>query len=501
MSPAPRNSAPPLTPPRARGRDRHRSLWPILVICGVAQFMVVLDVTIVNVALPQMRTALGLSATGQQWVVNAYTLTFGGFLMLAGRAADLLGRRRVFMAGLATFTVFSLLGGLAPTGGPLIAARALQGIGGAILAPASLSLLTSTFTDHDERRRALGVWSATAASGAAGGVLLGGILTDVLDWRWVLFVNVPVGIALLIATSRVVSETRSDFGNRRLDLPGAFTVTAGLAVLIYAIVGTDSSSWGSAHTLSILGAGVVLLCAFLLIEMRVPSPVIPLGVFRRRSLSAANAVSMIVGPIVFGTYFFVSLYLQQVDRYSPLRTGLAFLPMALGTLLGALLASRVVARVGARGSLRVAPVITAGGLVWLSQLSAGSAYLGSLLVPLALVGTGVGLTFVPMTLSATAGMPREQAGLASGLINTSRQVGGAVGLAALVTVATTAAKHAKHTVALSSALTHGYDRAFLVMAGMAVAAAAIASLLPHSVQGVETSDDATRSEAIAEGTA
>jgi EmrB/QacA subfamily drug resistance transporter len=409
---------------------RTPSYWGVLIICAVAQFMVVLDVSIVNVALPQMRDALGLTITSQQWVVNAYTLTFAGFLMLGGRAADLFGRRRVFLTGLVLFTAASLLGGLAQGGTWLITARAAQGLGGAVLAPTSLSLLTSTFTDPNQRRRAMGAWSATAASGAAAGVLAGGVLTDLLDWRWVLFVNVPIGLGLLAVAPRVLTESRGQGPRARLDVAGAFAITAGLAVFVYGIVSTDTHAWSSPQTVAPLAAGVALLLAALLIEGKLaPSPLVPLAIFRRRSLVAANGIAMIIGAALFGMYFFISLYLQQAAGYSPLRTGLAILPAGTMTLIGSLAASRLVTRIGARWQLVLGPVLSAAGLLWMSLLSFGDGYWEHMFLPLALFGLGIGTTFTPMTLTATAGVARAEAGLASGLVNTARQVGGAVGLA------------------------------------------------------------------------
>jgi EmrB/QacA subfamily drug resistance transporter len=460
----------------------HVPAWATLAVCCVAQFMVVLDVSIVNVALPQMRHDLGLSVTGQQWVVNAYTLTFAGFLMLGGRAADLFGRRRIFMLGLALFTGFSLLGGLAQSGAWLIGARAAQGVGGAILAPATLSLLTSKFTDPQERRRALGAWSATAASGAAVGVLAGGVLTDVLDWRWVLFVNVPIGIALLAAASVALVESRATEARRRLDVPGAVTVTAGLAVLVYGIVSTNVHPWGSPRTIVTLAVGAVLLLIFGVFEARIAKdPLVPLGVFRRRSLSVANGIAVTIGIALFGMYFFLSLYLQQVAGYTPLKGGLAFLPAGLSTLVGALIGTRLVARIGARRQLVLGPAIGAAGLFWISRLSVGDSYLPHMFGPLVLVGIGLGLSFVPMTIAATAGVPPHQAGLASALINTTRQMGGAVGLAVMATVAAGAASHhGPGAGALATALTHGYDRAFVIAGAALVIGAAAALLLPRS---------------------
>ena len=463
-------------------RTRSIPTWAVLAVCCAAQFMVVLDVSIVNVALPQMRSDLGLTATGQQWVINAYTLTFAGFLMLGGRAADLFGRRRIFMLGLSIFTVCSLIGGLAQDGGWLIGARAAQGLGGAVLAPSTLSLLTSTFTDPNERRRALGAWSATAASGAAVGVFLGGVLTDVLDWRWVLFVNIPIGAVLLAVASVALVESKAPAQRTSLDLPGAITVTGGLAVLVYGIVSTDTYAWGSARTVGTLALGVVLLVAFVLIEAKLAEhPLVPLGVFRRRSLSAANGIAMSVGAALFGVYFFLSLYLQEVNGYSPLKGGLAFLAAGLATLSGALAGSRVVVRLGFRRQLQLGSVLTAAGLLWVSRAAVGSAYFTHVFGPLLLIGVGIGLMFVPMTMAATQGIPPQEAGLASGLINTSRQIGGAVGLAAMATVAAGVAKHhAPGAHATLAALTRGYDRTFLVTAVIMIAGALLAQLLPKT---------------------
>jgi EmrB/QacA subfamily drug resistance transporter len=451
----------------------------LLAVASVAQFMVVLDVTIINVALPEIRTALHMSTAGQQWVINAYTLTFAGFLMLGGRAADLFGRRRVFLVGLGIFTACSLLGGLAQNAGVLIAARAAQGIGGAILAPASLSLLTATFTEHHERRRALGVWSATAASGAAGGLFLGGVLTGLLGWRWVLFVNVPVGLALLGLSRFALTESTGQDADRRLDIAGAAALTLGTATVVYGIVGTDAHPWTAAQTIGTLAAGVILLAAFIVIEARYArSPIVPLSTFRRRSLSIANVISAALGAVVFGLYFFLSLYLQEVKGYSPLHAGLAFLPVGVATFAAALAAGPLVRHLGVRRQLILAPLLSCGAAFWLSQLGPASGYFPGLLVPLLLAGAGIGLTFVPLTLAATAGVAPSQAGLASGLLNTSRQKGGAIGLAVLATVAASVSRHQlAEGHAQASALTHGYGLAFLIIAALSAAGALTACLL------------------------
>jgi EmrB/QacA subfamily drug resistance transporter len=459
--------------------------WALLAICCMAQFMVVLDVSIVNVALPAMRHDLGLSVTSEEWVVNAYTLTFAGLLMLGGRASDLFGRRRVFMTGLGIFTVCSLAGGLAQSGGWLIAARAAQGVGGAILAPATLSLLTTRFVVPAERRKALGAWSATAASGAAIGVLLGGVLTDLLDWRWVLFVNVPIGAVLLAGSWLALTEPELADEHRSLDLPGAVTVTGGLSLLVYGIVSTDTHSWGSPQTVIALAAGAALLAAFVVIEARFARhPLLPLGIFRSRSLAIGNAIALTVGAALFSMFFFLSLYLQQVNGYSPLRAGLAFLPCGLAVMAGALSASRVVARIGPRRQLLIGLPVAAVGLVWLSRASVGSGYLGHILGPGVLVGVGLGLSFVPMTISATS----------------SRQVGGAVGLAAMATIAAGVAHSHGPATALGTALTNGYDRAFVVSAAVLVVGAVLALLLPSPGQvapALATAGDEMPSDMVA----
>lgn len=461
-------------------RDRKFSPSVVLAVCCIAQLMVVLDVSVVMVALPQMRAALGLSQSGQQWVVNAYTLTFAGFLMLGGRAADIFGRKRTFLLGLGLFTLFSLLGGLATDGAWLVGARAAQGLGGAILAPATLSLLITNFTEPDRRRRALGAWSATAASGAAIGVLLGGVLTQVIDWRWVLFINVPIGVVVIAVTALGVQESKGT-GARSLDLAGALTVTAGLAVLVYGIVGTDTNAWASLHTIVALAIGVLLLGSFLFIEGRVAAqPLMPLGVFRRRNLSVANGIAVVLGAALFGMYFFLSLYLQEVNGYNALKGGLAYLPAGLATLSGALIGTHLVARIGPRAQLVIGPGLAAGGLMWLATLAAGDGYWGHVFAPLVMVGFGLGLSFVPMTMAATAGLPPHQAGLAAGLINTTRQMGGALGLAAMATVATTVARDGLGAGAAPSAteLTSGYDWAFAISALCLATAALLAVLLP-----------------------
>jgi EmrB/QacA subfamily drug resistance transporter len=450
--------------------------WPTLVLACVAQFMVILDVSVVNVALPAIRDDLGFSATGLQWVVNGYALTFAGFLLLGGRATDLLGRRRVFIGGLLLFTVASLVGGLAQSEGMLVAARAAQGLGGAVISPATLAIITTTFTEGSGRNRALGVWGAMGGAGGAAGVLLGGLLTDLLSWQWVLFINVPIGLAVAALAPRFVAEGRDRSRARVFDAAGAFTVTLGLVAIVFAIVRTDVNGWGSAQTLVVLGAGLALVGLFLLIEGRLASqPLMPLRIFRSRPLSSANAIVFLLGASMFGMWFFVSLYLQQVLGYSPLKAGLAFLPMTLTIVAGSMLASRLVTRVGVKPLLIGGMLSQAAGLLLFSRVPADGAYLADVLPAALLTAAGLGASFVPVTIAAVAGVEHSEAGLASGLVNTSRQMGGALGLAILATVATA------HTDALTggakpsaSALTAGFDRAFEVGAGFALAGVLVA---------------------------
>jgi EmrB/QacA subfamily drug resistance transporter len=462
-----------------------------LVLCCLAQFMVILDVSIVNVALPSIRTDLDFTATDLQWVVNAYTLTFAGFLLLGGRAADLLGRRRVFIAGLLLFAFASLLGGLATSQGMLVGARAVQGLGGAVVAPATLSILTTTFAEGAERNRALAFWGAMGGAGGAAGALLGGVLTDLLGWEWIFYVNVPIGIAAAIAAQRFVEEGRADTqGRRHFDLAGATAVTAGLVALCYGIVRTDVKGWGSAETLGAMGAGLALIGVFLVIESRLSArPLMPLGIWRSRSLAGANVVVFFLGASIFAMWYFVSLYLQQVLGYSPIEAGLAFLPMTIAIIVGSTLAGRSAARIGAGRLLTFGMALSALGMLLFARIPVDGSYVADVLAPALLVAVGIGMSFVPVTIAAVAGVARQQAGLASGLVNTSRQVGGSLGLAVLATVAT-ARTHALGTG--PGALVAGFHRAFEVGAGFAALASfAAATMLwrvrrpPHAAAAPE----------------
>ena len=464
--------------PKGRLRDRPApSNGAILALVCLAQFMVVLDVSIVNVALPSIGNDLHYSATGLQWVVNAYVLTFAGFLLLGGRLADLVGQRRVFLGGLALFSLASLLGGLAQTSGQLTAARALQGLGGAVLSPATLTIITTTYTDGRDRTRAIGVWSSVAGAGGAFGALAGGILTTYLSWRWVLFVNVPIGIIAGAGALFVLRERRREDAERSLDIAGSITGTAGLAVLVYGIVSTDTHPWGSARTLITLAIGVALLGTFLLIQARFAKvPLMPLSLFKSRSLSGANIVMLLAGVTFFAMWYFLSLYMQEVLGFGPLRTGVFFLPTTFAIIIASQLSARLIGRVGARSVLVTGMVCSAAGFLWMAQLDASSTYANGVLGGAVLTTFGVGLSFTPLAAAATSGVPPRQAGLASGVLNTARQVGGSIGLAALATIAT--AHTNAQIVAGSSkhdALTSGYDRAFLISAAIALVAAAVAA--------------------------
>ena len=445
----------------------------ILAVVCVAQFMVVLDVSIVNVALPDMRRDLHLSQGGLAWVLNAYTLTFAGFLLLGGRAADLWGRRRLFLIGVAVFTLMSLLGGLAQTGSELIVARGLQGLGGAILSPATLTILTTTFTDPRARTRALGLWSAVAGAGGATGVLAGGVLTDLLSWRWILFINVPIGLALLAVARFAIPESRGEGERPTLDWAGAVSITAGLVALVYGVVQTEQHAWTSRVVLTALAAGVTLIGLFLLVESRHQHPLVPLRLFRSRAVTGANLIMLLVGSTTFMLFFFLSQFLQDVQGYSALGAGLAFLPMPLAIILGTQVSSRLLDRVGGRSLLVTGALLGAAGVFLLSRLHPGSSYLLSVGLQGALTTFGVGVVFVPVTLAATNGVAARDAGLASGLINTTRQIGGSLGLAALLTVAT-ARMHAVAAQGAAVAETAGFTRAFAIGSGLLVVAAVVA---------------------------
>ena len=473
---APSVSAEPVTRP-------HVPPGVILAIACVANFMVIIDTSIVNVALPAMKAALGLSAADQQWVVNGYLITFGGFLLLAARAGDLFGRKGVFQAGLMVFTAASLAGGVARNPWLLIAARVLQGIGAAALASSSLSLITASHPEGPARTHALSLWAAVGSSAGAVGVVLGGLLTTELSWRYVLFINVPIGIALLIAAAASLMPSPPGRDWARLDLPGALTVTVGVSSLVYAVSQATTKGWGSTPVIAALAAAGVLLAAFGMIEARSAAPLVSLRILRRRSLAVGNTVMACLGVVMTSGFFFLSLYLQQILGYSALRTGMAIVPMTVLLAAGPLAAKRLLPRFGPRFLILAGGIFTTGGVAWLSLLPDHSDYPASILVPTLVIAAGIGLMLLPLAASATAGVDTRYAGLASGLFNTARQLGGAIGLAVLVTIATTATRHS-HLASPVAATVHGYHIALLISAAVSLASVLIAFLLPTPAKTV-----------------
>jgi EmrB/QacA subfamily drug resistance transporter len=450
-----------------------RRRWIALALLCVAQFVVVLDASITNVALPTIGESLSIDQDSLSWVVTAYALTFGGFLLLGGRLADLLGRRRVFIGGLILFAIASLVGGFAESEGMLIAARAVQGLGAALLSPAALSIITTTFRDGSERNKALGVWGAVAGSGGAAGVLLGGVLTEYLGWEWVLWVNVPIGVAAAALAPSLIMESRAESETRSFDVAGAVSVTAGLSILVYALIEAPDAGWGSGQTIGLLAAALALLAVFVMVELRSAAPLMPFSIFRIRTLTGANVVGILTGASLFSMFFFISLYMQNVLGYSAIKAGVSYLPLALTIIISAGLASTLVTKVGYKPILAAGMVFIGAGLVWFSQISPDGTFLGDVLGPSLLAAVGLGLAFVPQTIAAVAGVKEHLAGLASGLINTSQQVGGALGLAVLSTVAfpqinDNLAAAAGDPAAAPAILTDGYADAFLAGAALAV---------------------------------
>jgi EmrB/QacA subfamily drug resistance transporter len=449
--------------------------WIVLAVVCFAQFMVVLDATIVNIALPSIQTDLGLSDANLQWIVNSYTLVFGGFLMLGGRLADLLGRKRLFSIGIVIFSAASLVNALSVSGEMLIIARGFQGLGGALASPAALSIVIATFDEGPARTKALSIWGAIAAGGSAFGLLLGGVLTETLDWRWNFLINIPIGIGVLIATLRFVPESRHESGERHFDIAGATTITGGLMMLVYAIVKAEQWGWGSSETIIWFVGAFLVLAAFVVIELRSPQPLVRLSFFKKRWISAANLTMLVVGGGMFGMFFFVSIYVQKILGYNPLEAGLAFLPVTAGIMAGAGISQQTVGRVGVKPVLMVGLTLVSVGLIVLaSNTQVDGTYLQILtgLIPMAL---GMGMTFVPLTLVATSGIEPSDAGLASGVFNTSQQIGGALGLAILSTFASDRTANALADVAgkpqqseLASAMVEGFQTAFTIAAGLMI---------------------------------
>ena len=452
-----------------------RRKWLALALLSAVQFMVVLDIAVVNVALPSIQVDLGFSQENLQWVISAYALVFGGLLLLGGRAADLLGRRRIFLAGVVVFTVASLLAGLAWSEPSLITARALQGLGAAIISPAALSILSTTFAEGRERNIALGVWGAVGGFGAAAGVLLGGILTDALSWEWIFFVNIPIGVTAFVLAPILLAESR-DARVKRFDAPGAVLVTVGLSSLVYAITQAGQQGWLAGETVGFFGAALVLLAGFVAWELQQSEPLMRFGILRIRTVSGANVAGFIMGTALFSMFLMLTLYMQQVLGYSAMRTGVAYLAVAGTAILWSAVAAQLVTRVGVKPVLVLGMMSLAAGLLYFTQVSVGGSYLADLLPGFLLTGIGIGFSFVPISIAALAGIQPAEAGLASGLFNTSQQIGGALGFAALSTIASSQTEGAVAAgTVLPAALVDGFTAAFV--AGVVVAALGILAAL------------------------
>jgi EmrB/QacA subfamily drug resistance transporter len=457
--------------------ERAQHKWLALALLATVQFMVILDIAIVNVALPSIQVDLGFSQENLQWVISAYALLFGGFLLLGGRLADILGRRRLFVAGLIVFTVASLLSGLAWSDEVLILTRAMQGLGAAIITPAALSILMTTFSEGRDRNTALGVWGAVGAFGAVAGVLLGGVLTDWLSWEWIFYINIPVGLAALALTPLLLTESR-DAHIKSFDVPGAVLVTSGLITLVYAITQASDYGWTSVETIGLFAAAGALLAAFIGWEARVSEPLMPFSIFRTKTVSAANIAGLILGTVTFSMFLMLTLYMQQVLGYSPMKTGVAYLAVAATAIVWSTIAAQLVTRVGVKPTIAAGMTLLTAGLLYFTQVSVGGTYAGDLLPGFLIIAAGLGFSFVPISIAALAGVQSSEAGLASGLFNTSQQIGGALGIAALSTIATTKTSDGVATgTPLPKALTDGFEAAFIWGAVVAAIGIVVALVL------------------------
>jgi EmrB/QacA subfamily drug resistance transporter len=470
-----------------------RTRWWALAVIVAAQFMVVLDVAIVNVALPSIKNDLHFSEESLQWVITAYAIFFGGVLLLGGRLADLLGRRRLFQIGLAVFTVSSLLDGLSWSASSLIVFRSLQGLGAALLSPAALSMLTTTFREGRERNLALGIWGAASGSGGAAGVLLGGALTSALSWSWIFYVNVPAGLVVLAASPWLLRESRADLDHRHFDLAGASTITAGLMVLVYAMTRAAQHGWATASTVGLLGLSAALIAAFAAIEVRSTAPLLPMRIFRLRTLSGSNVSGFLLGAAVFSQFFLLTLYMQQVLHYSAIKTGVAYIALTLTIIGFSAVSQALVTRIGIRRVLPVGLALSAAALVLYARLPADGHYWPNLLPGFLLSGVGLALAFVPVSIGGLTGVSETDAGVASGLINTSQQIGGGIGVALATTIATTYTRHfvTGHpgTSAVgAAALTHGFQIAFYALAALALLGAILAALMIEPTPAVPAED-------------
>ena len=457
-----------------------RRKWFALALLLGIQFMVVLDIAIVNVALPSIQSDLGFSQENLQWVVSAYALFFGGFLLLGGRIADLIGRRRVFIAGTIVFTTASLLSGLAWSEGALIGARALQGLGAALITPAALSILMTTFPEGKERNAALGAWGGVGAFGAVAGVLLGGVLTDALSWEWIFFVNVPVGLLALALAPVLLTESR-DANVKSFDAPGAVLVTGGLVVLVYAITQANSYGWGSFETIGLFTAAAVILASFIAWEARTAEPLMPFSIFRLRTVVGANVAGLILGTAMFAMFLMLTLYMQQVLHYSAMKTGVGYLAVAGTAIVWSGVAAQLVNRVGVKPVLVAGMTFLSAGLIYFTQVSVGGSYVGDLLPGFLLISIGMGFSFVPISIAALAGVHSSEAGLASGLMNTTQQIGGALGIAVLSALATSRTEDAIASgTAQADAAVHGFQAAFTGAAAVALVGILVALVVVRS---------------------
>jgi EmrB/QacA subfamily drug resistance transporter len=451
--------------------EETKHLGLALLVITAAQLMIVLDATVVNVAIPTIHHDLNFSLANLEWLITGYSLTFGGLLLFGGRTGDLYGKRRMFMIGVSVFAISSLLGGLAQSDVWLIITRGMQGVGAAIAAPTALALIATNFPEGRERNRAMGVYAAMSGGGGAVGLLLGGILTSYVSWRWIFFINVPIAAVVLFLAPRALRESSTTSGH--LDVPGAVTVTGGMLALVYGLSNASSHSWSSVSTISFLGAAVVLLIAFGFIEQRSADPLMPLSIFNNRNRSASFAMMLCIGIALFSMFYFLTQFLQNIQGWSAVKTGVGFLPMTAGIIVAAGLTSRFVGKTGIRLPLIVGPAMTVVGMLWISRITPTSSYL-EILGPLVIIALGMGFVFVPLTLTAVSGVEPQEAGLASALLNTMQQVGGALGLAVLATVAIDSSNsklhslHSSLTAAKKIATTHGYTTAFLVSAGVAL---------------------------------
>jgi EmrB/QacA subfamily drug resistance transporter len=457
-----------------------RRRWLILAVTVTAQFMVILDVAVVNVALPAIKTDLHFSQENLQWVVTAYAILFGGALLLGGRLADLLGRRRLFVIGVSVFTLGSLLSGLAWSADALIAARGIQGVGGALLSPAALSILVTTFPEGRERNTALGIWGAASGSGGAAGVLLGGVLTNYAGWSWIFFINLPVGAAVLAATPWLLRETRALLPHRHFDFAGAASITSGLMLMVYAITRAGEHGWSQPLTLGLLALAALLMVAFVAIEHRSAAPLLPLRIFRSRVVSAANATMLAIGAVSFSQFFLLTLYLQDVLGYSAIKTGVAFIGITLVIAVTATAAQALTTRFGPRRVLTSGMLLSAASAAVYARMPVHGHYFWDVFPGFVLGGLGLALSFVPVTIAALSGSLSADAGIASGLINTTRQIGGSLGVAAVTTIAATATAHyaSSHpgTAGTGLALTQGFHVALYLLVGLALAGALLTAV-------------------------